>query len=159
MLAVGEGNASVIRRGHDGRDAGHDFKGNFSRRQRLGFLAAPAENVGIAALEPDDTFAFTRPGDEQCRDFLLRHRHVFAAGNELDGWRCEPEQLRVDECVIEHHVGAPEQFRAAQRQQPRVARPGPDEINRAFGFHAHSLCGRGIWAMKEDRMLNWKFDW
>jgi len=23
--------------------------------------------------------------------------------------------------------------------QPRVARPGADEIHRAFGFHAHSL--------------------
>ena len=35
MLAVGEGNAGVIRRGDDGRNARHDFKGNFRRRQCL----------------------------------------------------------------------------------------------------------------------------
>ena len=57
---------------------------------------------------------------------------------------------RIHERVVEHHVGAPEQFRAAQREQARVARSGADKINRAFGFHALSLCGRRIWAMKEE---------
>jgi hypothetical protein len=43
---------------------------------------------------------------------------------------------------MEHHVRAPEQFRAAQRKQARVARPGPDEIHCAFGFHPHTLFER-----------------
>ena len=47
-------------------------------------------------------------------------------------------------------VGAAEEFRAAQREQARVARPGTDEINDPFGFHAHSLCTRRFWAMTEE---------
>ncbi len=59
------------------------------------------------------------------------------AMSSADG--AQPEQLGVHERVVEDHVGAPEQFRAAQREQARVARPGPDEIDRAFGFHPHNL--------------------
>ena len=73
-------------------------------------------------------------------DFLLRHRHVVAARNQFRGRRRETEQFGIGERVEDHHVGAAEQFRAAQREQPRVARPGPDEINHAIGFHAQSLC-------------------
>jgi hypothetical protein len=139
MLAMGEGNAGVIRRRHDRRNAGHHFKTDFRRRERLGFLAAAPENVRIAALEPHDAFAFARPGDEQRGDFLLRHGHVFAARDEFGGRRRQPEQVGIHQRVVEHHVGAPEQFRAAQREQARVARPGADEINCAFGFHPHTL--------------------
>ena len=131
-------------------------KGNFRRRQRLGLLAAAPEDVRVAALEPDDAFARARPGDEQRGDFLLRHGHVFAARNQFGGRRREAEQFGIGERVIDHHVGAAEQFRAAQREQPRVARPGADEINRATGFHAHSLITRRLWAMKDepDRQFN-----
>ena len=143
-------NARVIRRRDDGRNARHHFKWNLRRRQSLCFLAAATENVGIAALEPDDAFARARPGDEQRGDFVLRHRHVFSARDEFGGRRREAEQGGIDERVVEHHVGVPEQFRAAQREQPRVARTGPDEIHRAIGFHAHSLITRRRWAMKEE---------
>ena len=116
---------------------------NFRRRQRLRLLAAAAEDVGIAALEADDAFARARPGDEQRGDFVLRHRHVVAARDEFGGRRREAEQGGVDERVVKHHVGAAEQFRAAQREQARVARPGADKINRAIGFHAQSLFAEG----------------
>ena len=75
--------------------------------------------------------------------------HVFAARNEFGGRRREPEQFRIDQHIVDDHVGAPEQFRAAQREQARVARPRADEINRAFGFHAHTLSERRRRAMKE----------
>ena len=140
--AVREGNAGVIRRRHHGRNAGHDFKGNFRCREGLGFLAAPAKNVGVAALEPHDAFARAGSGDEQRGDFLLRHGHVFAAGDEFGGRRRQPEQVGVHERVVEHHIGAPEQFRAAQREQTRVARPRADEMDSAFGLHPHTLFER-----------------
>ena len=38
MVAVRERNARVIRRGDNGRNARHDFKMNFRRRERLGFF-------------------------------------------------------------------------------------------------------------------------
>ena len=77
MRAVRERNARVIRRGHDGRNARHDFERNFFRRERLGFLAAAAENERVAALEPHDGFAFSGPGDDERGDFRLRHRPCF----------------------------------------------------------------------------------
>ena len=49
---------------------------------------------------------------------------------------------------------------SVQQEPARVAQPGPDEINRAFGFHVHSLFKRRVWAMNEGEsfdalMLNW----
>ena len=102
---------------------------DFGRRERLGFLAAAPENVRIAALEPHDAFAFARPGHEQRGDFLLRHGHVFAAGDKFGGWRRQPEQVGIYERVVEHHVGAPEQLRTAQRKQTCITGTGPDKIN------------------------------
>ena len=134
MLAVREGNARVIRRGDDRRNARHDFEMDFRRRQRLGFFAAAAENERIAALEPDDAFAFARFGDAARGDFLLRHLHVVCRAKSTRRMAGEAEQVRVDERVVENHVGAAEQFRAAQRKQARVARSGPDKINVPLDF-------------------------
>jgi hypothetical protein len=77
----------------------------------------------------------------------------FATRNDFRIRACEPEQDRIDEQIINDRVRTPEQFRAAQREQARVARPGTDEINRAFGFHAHNLSERWRRAMKEDKSL------
>ena len=154
MPAMSERNAGVVRRRHHRRNPRHDFKRNLCRRERLGFLAAAPENVGIAAFEPHDAFAFARPGDEQCGDFLLRHLHVFAAGDEFGGRRRQPEQVGVHQGVVEHHVGAPEQFRSAQREQARVTGPGSDEVHCAFGFHPRSLSSPPHWAMKEEGRLS-----
>ena len=63
MRAVRERNARVIRRGGTiGRHARHDLEWNFRRRQRLRLLAAATEDVGVAALEPDDAFCPRSPG-------------------------------------------------------------------------------------------------
>jgi len=74
---------------------------------------------------------------------------MFLPRDELSGQRRQAERIGIHERVVKDHVGAAEQFRAAQREQARVARPGPDEIDRAFGFHAHSLCERRGYAISE----------
>src|SRR5258706_120149 len=71
VLAMRERNARVIRPGHHRRNAGHDLEGNFRRRKFLRFLATAPEDVGIAALEPHDAFAFTSLGNHQRGQLLL----------------------------------------------------------------------------------------
>ena len=142
MVAVRERNTGVIRRGDDGRNARHDFKLDFRRRECLGFFRAATKNVRIAALEPHDSFSFARFFDDQVVDLFLRKICALAARNDFRLRAREPEQNRIHEQVINDHVRAPEQFRAAQREQARVARPGADEINCAFGFHAPNLSER-----------------
>ena len=60
---------------------------------------------------------------------------AFAAVDDLGRLRRQPQQIGIHQRVIDDHVRAPEQFRAAQREQSRVARPGADQINCAFRFH------------------------
>jgi hypothetical protein len=40
------------------------------------------------------------------------------------------------------------------RGSVRVARPGPDEIDPAFGFRANDLRERRCWAIKEDSVFS-----
>ena len=76
-IAMRERDTGIIRRGHDRRNAGHDFKRNFRRGEFLGFLAATAENVRVAALEPHDGVAFLGFGHQQLVQFALRNGMVF----------------------------------------------------------------------------------
>src|SRR5438034_932676 len=50
----------------------------------------------------------------------------------------ETQQVRVHQRVIDHHVGATEQLRSAQREQADVAGPGAHQIDHAF-CSLHSL--------------------
>ena len=52
--------------------------------------------------------------------------------------RKKPQQIRIHQRVIDHDVGARDQFRATQSQQTGVSRPGADQVNHAFGFHVFS---------------------
>ena len=51
----------------------------------------------------------------------------------------EAKQSRIHQQVVDDGIGVAQQFRAAQREQARVARPGANQINRALGFHRHNL--------------------
>jgi len=55
-----------------GRDAGDHRKIDPGLAQRLEFLAAAAENEGIAAFQPNDALALMRVLNEQRIDFCLR---------------------------------------------------------------------------------------
>ena len=64
-VAVGDGDAGVRRGGDGGGDAGDDLEGDAGGRQVLAFLAAAAEDEGVAALEADDALALAGLLDEQ----------------------------------------------------------------------------------------------
>ena len=70
--AVRERHAGIGRRGERGGDAGHDLERNAGVDERLGLLAAAAEDERIAALEADDGFALAREADERALDVALR---------------------------------------------------------------------------------------
>ena len=56
---------------------------------------------------------------------------AFANGNFLRP-RCQRDDFRMDQRVMEHDIGALKQARRAQRQQIRRARAGANEIDRAL---------------------------
>ncbi len=111
----------------------------FFRDQCLGFFATATENKWIAAFQTHNDFSFLGLGDDRGRDFFLRHGHVVATRNKFRRRRREPEQFGIGERVIHDDFSALEQFRTTQREQTGVAGTGADEINNAFGLHAHIL--------------------
>ena len=64
-LAMRQRNPRVIGRRHEGGNARHDLERHARVGQLLRFLAAAAEEIGVAADEPHDGLARARPGDQQ----------------------------------------------------------------------------------------------
>lgn len=141
VVAMRERDARVIRRGRDGRHARHDLEGNFGLHQRLRLLAPATEDVGIATFEPHDAFARARLGDHQCVELFLGNVLSFAARNQFAARAGVPEQCRVDQQIVNDHVGALQQIRAAQREQSRIARARAHQIYRASFRHRREGSG------------------
>ena len=127
-----DGDARVGGGGDGAGHARHHHERHAARAQVLGLLAAAPKDERVPALEPRHGFARERPLGEQRVDLglgqgmplrLLAHVHALAGGRSV----CE--QRGVNEPVIDHHVGARERVPPRQRQQARVARPGPDEVD------------------------------
>jgi hypothetical protein len=129
MIAMRERNAGVIRRRHDGRNARHDFKWEFSPPRALRLPRRRDQNIRVAALEPHDVLPSRARAMHEFGDLLLRKLRAFAARNDFRRRLCEPEQFGIHQHVINDHVRAPEQFRAAQREQASIARPRADEFD------------------------------
>ena len=108
-----ERDAGIIRHGRNRGNARDNFKRNARRRERLGFLAATAKDVRIAALEAHDAFAFARLGDHPRVQIVLRNLPPFAARNQFTVLARQSQQFRVHEQIVNHHVRAPQQFRTA----------------------------------------------
>ena len=71
VVAMGDRDPRVGRRGDAGRDAGDDLELDPGGGERLGLLAAAAEHERVAALEPHDAAARARALDHQRLDLLL----------------------------------------------------------------------------------------
>ena len=71
-LAMSQRNPRVIGRRHQGGNARHDLERHAGVGQLLRFLAAAAEEIGVAANEPHNGLARARPGDEQLVQFVAR---------------------------------------------------------------------------------------
>ncbi len=115
---------------HGGRDPGHDLDRDAGRDASDGFLAAAAEHVRVAALEPDHPLAFAGPLDQHVVDLLLRQGmrvRRLPGFDDLDvGLELRQQPARA-ESVDDDDVRLGEQPTAAHRDQPGVARPTTDE--------------------------------
>ena len=131
---MGERNAGVGGNGDRRRDAGNDLEGDAGRRQRLGLLAAAAENEGITALESDDALALPRSGDEQPDDLVLFDTltaAVLADQHALGPLRGVVEQARIGQVVVDDHIAALQAAHSIDGDQPGASRPGADQIHRS----------------------------
>ena len=129
---MGHGDAGVGGRRDAGGDPGHDLEGDLGGDERLGLLAAAAEDERVAALQPHDA----RPGagavDEQVLDLALLDRRVaglLADVEELGVVADAVERAGRDQAVVEDDVGARQELERARRHQARVPWPGADEID------------------------------
>ena len=135
---VRERHARISGHGHEGGNPRHNLKGYARIGQLLGLLAASAKNIRVAPFEPDHGVAGARLGNEQFIEFLLGDGLVpapLAAEDDLCRPGGQPQQLRVYQRVVDHHVRPGQQLRSAHRQQPGVPRPCAYQIDRAFCFH------------------------
>ena len=130
-------NARVSRRCHRRADTRHFLERQSFHDQCLRFLAAAPENIRVTALEPHHALAFLRFGHQQRVDLVLLQfvtRAALAGVNNLRLRRTPAQQRRIRQVVIDHHLRLPQTFRAAQRQQSRIARTCANQINNAFHF-------------------------
>src|SRR5581483_7723993 len=116
------------RYGRQRRHAGDDLDVDAVRGEMQRLLAAAAEEEGVAALEPDDGEAAPGEPDEQRVDLVLGER--LARDAERPGRRLV-DQLARDQPVVDERVAGAKERETPNRDQPRVARAGADERDRA----------------------------
>ena len=112
----------------------NDLEGDAGLAHGLGFLAAAAEHVGIAALETDDALAGAGMRDQQLEDLVEGAPAVTSPVADADalGVRTgEVEQPPVEQVVVEDDVGFPQVLSAAQGEQSGITRTGADEVHTA----------------------------
>ena len=117
-------------RGGDRRtDARHDLERDACVSERLGFLAATAEDERIAALESHDQLALAAEFDEQCRDHLLGDRPArsLADVDALGRLRNERQYPVAHERIVDHDVGGREEPHRLDRQEVRIPRTCPHQ--------------------------------
>lgn len=104
--AVGEGNPRGAGDAVQGAHAGDDFEGYARAPEGQGLLAAPAEKVGIAALEADDLLPSPGLGNQQSVDLVLGEGVVPGPLAHEDRFGLRREELEegfVQQGVVEDH--------------------------------------------------------
>ena len=143
-LAVRDRQAGVRGRPDARRHPRHDAEGHPGGVEVLRLLGPPAEDIGIAPLEPDHGPAFAGVADEHRVDLVLRHRALAPplAGEDELGPRPGPGRASgVDQVVIHDHVGPRQGLRPGPGQEAGVPRPGADEIDGPDRY-AHGISNR-----------------
>ena len=146
--------------GRSGNGAGHagDFLERHARvGQGFGFLAASAENVGIAPFEPGHHLAFFGLVHQQSVDVGLRHGVVAGYLAHVDAFRVGPgvgHESVAGQIVVDHHVRLGKRPQAFAGDQTRIAGARAYEINvhpaslRADRFSdMHAICARFPWSV------------
>jgi hypothetical protein len=102
-------------------------------------LAAPAEDEGIPALQPNDLEPLKGQADDQAIDVVLRQGVAALALGDIDQLRRgrrQGEDPVGDQAVMDHHLGGGDDPRGLDGQQVRIARtcahqPDPARPGRA----------------------------
>ncbi len=103
-------------------------------REIEGFLAAPAEHEGVAALEPQHAPSLPGERDQPLGDIALRGRQLAAALAGEFARSLRPREAHdgvADERVVDDHVRLAQRMDGVQREEARVSRAGPAEPHRA----------------------------
>ena len=122
--AMGQGYPGIGEPAEAGADAGDDAERNPRLDQGEPLLAAAAEDERIAALQPQHTPAIPGMADQPAGNIGLFRRRpsaAFAGVDKLGAGPREVEDARIDQRVINHHVGLAQPVERVQRQQPRIA--------------------------------------
>ena len=126
-----------------GADPGDDAETDPGGRQRQRLLPAAAEYQWIAALQPHHAVAFARQADETLVDAKLgRALPAGALADRLQPrLRCEREDFRRYQRVVQHHIGLGQRAGGVQSQQPGVTGTRADQPDgaRLEGHASHPL--------------------
>ena len=142
-VALRHGDARVGGRRDAGGHAGHDLELDAGRAQRLGLLAAAAEDERVAALQPHDprparacsTSSAVVSSCGTCSPPPTLPTSISSASGARAG-----ERLRRDQAVVEDHVGARRSARARARSAGRDRR-GRRRRGRRPGHRRQHLVG------------------
>jgi len=137
-LAVGQWHPCVTGPATREETPGTTSNGTPASGQLFRFLAAAPEEIRVAAQEPHHGLARARLGDEQLVQLFCRAGRpgsAVAIANEFSRPRRQPQDFGIDQRVADHDLGARQQLRPAQREQPGVARPRANQVNHAFWLH------------------------
>ncbi len=140
VVAVGDGDSGVGRRGDPGSHPGHDLEIDACASERLRLLAAATEDERVAALEPDDASPLSRVVDHQLLDLVLLHRvgsRRLADVDELGVGTRSIERSGGNQAIVQDHVSARDQLERTAGHQSRIARAGADEVDDAVS-RAHA---------------------
>ena len=119
-------------------DPRSDPRHNPERDRGLGqsqrFLAAAAEDAGVAAFQPQHPPPLSRQPDQPGRDVGLAWRRASAALAgivELHAVRRQGQDARIDKRVVDDDIGAVERMQGQGGEEPGVARPRSNQPNAA----------------------------
>ena len=136
---MGDGNLGVAGHGQASRHAGNDLQGNAAPRARRHFLGQAAEDARVARLQADHRLALPGGFDHLGVDLVLGDvpaGAVMAQANPLGRGRGVFQDQRVDQVVIEHHVGLTQALGRPEGQQARIAGTGAGQVDFAGFFLA-----------------------
>src|SRR4029079_8813972 len=123
-------NTGKRRRGKAGGQPGNDPKRDTGTSERKGFLAAPAEDERVTALETHDLLSIFSELADQIVNVPLMRRGLAAAfpgGMELGAIGGKLEDASVDKFIVDDDVGSAQGMDRHEGQEARIARTGTDQ--------------------------------
>ncbi len=135
---MGHRKSQMLRHRHGTADARNQGIGNPGSLQGLDFLAAPAEDEAVAALQAHHALSLFCLMHQQGIDLLLRHAVLSAALSHIKGtgrgghFR---KQHRIQQIIINHNIGLPDGLQPRQGAEVPAA-AGTDQNDLSLFCHS-----------------------